>query len=382
MKQITKSYPLWEVNAQISLFEAIDGISEYHVLISPEPGKGDFTTQLHHLRKAAEHLVATEWGNQAKIVFKRYFVSDAGNQTQILRNSEPANMQGATSVIGQSPLDGCKVALWMWLQSDVQIAKEPLRTVIHNGYRHIYTACIPHPEGDSEQQTHDLLTGYGKILEQCQCTLADHCIRTWFFVRDVDVNYAGVVKARREDFIKTGLTEQTHYIASTGIAGYDATPEVSVLLDSYAVKGLDDGQIQYLYALDYLNPTYEYGVTFERGTAVEYGDRKHVFISGTASIDHRGEIVHPGDIVRQTQRMWKNVEALLIEAGSGFGDLAQMIVYLRDTADYLIVKSMFDQEFPHTPKILVLAPVCRPGWLIEMECIAIKAGENPKYRRL
>ena len=61
-------------------------------------------------------------------------------------------------------------------------------------------------------------------------------------------------------------------------------------MDTYAVKGLQPGQIQFLYAPTHLNPTYEYGVTFERGTAVTYGDRKQIFISGTASIDNKGEI--------------------------------------------------------------------------------------------
>ena len=53
---------------------------------------------------------------------------------------------------------------------------------------------------------------------------------------------------------------------------------------------------------------------FERGTSVEYGDRRHLFISGTASIDHRGEVVHVGDVREQTRRMWENVEKLLEEA--------------------------------------------------------------------
>ena len=44
--------------------------------------------------------------------------------------------------------------------------------------------------------------------------------------------------------------------------------------------------------------------------------------------------------------------------------LGQMIVYLRDIADYAVVKAMYDQRFPHTPKVFVHAPVCRPGWLI------------------
>ena len=101
-------------------------------------------------------------------------------------------------------------------------------------------------------------------------------------------------------------------------------------MDTYAVDGLKSEQIHYLYAPTHLNPTYEYGVSFERGTYVDYGDRRQVFISGTASINNKGEVVYPGDIRKQTERMWENVEALLKEAGCTFDDLGQMIVYLRD----------------------------------------------------
>ena len=76
-------------------------------------------------------------------------------------------------------------------------------------------------------------------------------------------------------------------------------------MDTYAVLGIRQEQIHYLYAPTHLNPTYEYGVSFERGTYVDYGDRRQVFISGTASINHRGEVVHPGDIRKQTERMWE-----------------------------------------------------------------------------
>ena len=52
---------------------------------------------------------------------------------------------------------------------------------------------------------------------------------------------------------------------------------------------------------------------------------------------------------------------------------------LRDPADYPVVKAMYDERFPHTPKVITLAPVCRPGWLIEMECMGVKAVDNGKY---
>ena len=48
-----------------------------------------------------------------------------------------------------------------------------------------------------------------------------------------------------------------------------------------------------------------------------------------------------------------------------------MLVYLRDPADYAVVREMYEERFPDIPRVIVLAPVCRPGWLIEMECMAM-----------
>lgn len=144
--------------------------------------------------------------------------------------------------------------------------------------------------------------------------------------------------------------------------------------------GQDKEQLKHIKGSSHLNPTHEYGVTFERGTAIHYGDREHVIISGTASINNKGEVMYPGDIEKQTLRMWENVETLLNEASCTFDDVMQIIVYLRDISDYQIVKALFDRKFPQTPWIITLAPVCRPQWLIEMECVAVKCENNPQFK--
>ena len=139
--------------------------------------------------------------------------------------------------------------------------------------------------------------------------------------------------------------------------------------------------MKHLYAPSHLNPTHEYGVTFERGTSLQYGDRKHLYISGTASINNRGEVVHVGDIASQTRRMWENVATLLAEGGASIdNDVMQMIVYLRDMGDFPTVRKMFEERFPNIPKVFTLAPVCRPAWLIEMECIAVTSQTSNEYR--
>ena len=77
--------------------------------------------------------------------------------------------------------------------------------------------------------------------------------------------------------------------------------------------------------------------------------------------------------------MCENVEALLAEADCTFDDVQQMIVYLRDPSDYILVQSLFEARFPHHPKVFLWAPVCRPGWLIEMECIAMKSISDHRF---
>jgi enamine deaminase RidA (YjgF/YER057c/UK114 family) len=368
----------WEeigVRAEVASFAPNSKIAEYHIMLHVEPRAELFEGQLSRIYKAEEHLFTELPG--AKSVFKRYFLSDSTNQRPLMK----AEHDCTTSIIQQPPLDGSKIAAWIYMQKGTEISTIGDKTLTHhNGYCHIWQMGMCDNKGDSAQQTESLLTRYEQSLDSHNATLADNCIRTWFFVRDVDTQYAGMVKARKENFIKEGLTEKTHYISSTGIGGLPADTKALVQMDAYSITGFEPSQQRYLYAHTHLNPTYEYGVTFERGTLMEYGDRKHVFISGTASINNKGEVVHIGNIVKQTERMLENVEKLLEEAGTTFCDVMQIIVYLRDHADYDTVKQMFDSRFPDLPTVITLAPVCRPTWLIEMECIAVAPNSNGKYR--
>lgn len=367
-------------SVEIFRYEVETGVSEYHVMIHATAPEATYAEQLDAVTDAYCRLREQELCG-AVAVFKRYFLSDAANQADRLLALSAESSDCALSVVEQPPLNGTKVALWAYLQTGVEtrVLHNGLFEVKHGAYRHLWNGNAFNRAATSEYQTRLLLNDYVMQLMEQGCTLADNCLRTWFFVQNVDVNYAGVVKARNEVFVTQNLTEKTHYIASTGIGGRHADPKVTVQMDAYAVDGLKPGQVHYLYAPTHLNPTYEYGVSFERGTYVDYGDRRQVFISGTASINNKGEVVHPGDIRRQTERMWANVEALLKEAGCGFGDLGQMIVYLRDIADYAVVRRMFEERFPKTPKLFVHAPVCRPGWLVEMECMGVKHIENKEF---
>lgn len=372
------------VTMEVTIFAPEGGVAEWHVMLHVEPRGESFEGQMRRIYAIEDLIPSLPEFASSKYILKRYFLSDSTNQQPLMREEEGISV----SLIQQQPLDGSKIGAWLYLQRGMEVHEERGMIVAeHNGYRHLWKMGMCRHQWNTNEQTESsawqttaLLVEYEEDLKHFDATLADNCIRTWFFVRDVDTQYAGLVKARRENFTEQGLTSKTHYISSTGIGGNPAETRALVQLGTYALTGFEPSQQRYLYARTHLNPTYEYGVTFERGTVMEYGDRAHVFISGTASINNKGEVVYIGDIVRQTHRMWENVEMLLKEGETNFDDVMQIIVYLRDTADYEVVAKMFAERFPQIPTIITLAPVCRPTWLIEMECIAVKERNYPQYR--
>lgn len=373
MEYVVKN--LDHIGARIELTRFAAGcVTELHAMLHVQAQGELFEAQFTRLQQAKNALMEMEEAQGAKVVFKRYFLSDATNQVPLVQENDECTI----SYIQQPPLDGSKVALWLYLQQGTEVSNTNGSTIVsHNGYQHIWTMGLLNTSADtSYMQTWNTLLSYINTLKQFNATLEANCIRTWFFVRDVDTQYAGLVKSRRECFIEQGLTPDTHYIASTGIGGTPADPKALVQLGSYAMTGFEPEQQQYLYALSHLNRTIEYGVTFERGTLMQYGDRNHIYISGTASINNKGEVMYVGDINQQTLRMWENVEKLLEEGGMSYEDVMQIVVYLRDSSDYETVKEMFGKKFPHMPLVITLAPVCRPTWLIEMECIAVKKACN------
>ncbi len=370
------SLPGLGAEARIAAFRPEGGRASYQVMIRCLDPRSPFSEQLAALCRMWAQVCGT-LPAEAWVLFKRYFLSDPSNQAASLPADEPC----AVSAVGQPPLNGTKIALWALLQEGVEVRRQSvgLWEAAHGAYRHLWYAGAAVPEPDSERAMMRLFEEYAGALRRRGSTLSGNCLRTWLFARDVDIDYRGVVAGRNTVFRREGLTADTHFIASTGIGGTHADPRVHVSMDACAVEGLAPQQVRYLHAAEYLNSPHEYGVAFERGTAVDYGDRREVYISGTASIDSCGRILFAGDVLRQAERMLTNVGALLAEAGCGWEDVAPMIVYLRDGADHAVVDDLFARRFPDVPRVIVAAPVCRPGWLIEMECMAFKACRNTSY---
>ena len=335
------------------------GTVEYHTMISVTDPSLGYKDQLNAVIEAC---AAASEGRT--VHFRRFFLSDASNQAPQLQEALLSLPDAVTSVVQQPPLDGTRIALWMYCTSPME-GSDGFFT--HEGYEHHWAGSMTAAGVDSYEQMAGIFLDLDGKLGRRGLSVAANTVRTWIFARDVDVNYNGVVVARRQYFERIGLTAKSHFIASTGIEGRHPDPRMLVETDAYSVGGLASEQVRFLYAKDHLSPTI-------------YGDRRQVFISGTASIDAEGKVMYPGDVSMQTRRMLENISALLKEAGAKLKDIAMAVVYLRDAADYSIVRKIVMETCPDLNAVFVLAPVCRPAWLVEMECLALVPFNAPEFR--
>lgn len=378
------------IEIEISSFQQ-NGTCEQHIFVRTVEQTNP-TKQFEEVINGLSTYLEESGIPKFSVVFARFFVSDAANQqsslTSLPEKSFAAFDGCAVSVVQQPPLSNNKVVLWAYVIHSADTCEKAIKVVDQNnlilkrkGYEHVWTTQLSTDNGatDSYSQTRNIFENYTKSIASRGHSLKENCLRTWLFVKDIDFNYSGVVIARTELFAHHGMTPQTHFISSTGIEGRHISPQVNVLMDAYSVLGVQQEQIKFLTAPDHLNPTHEYGVTFERGTSVDYGDRRHIFISGTASIDNLGHILYEEDVTKQVERVGENISALLADADSTDDDIAQMVVYLRDLSDTEAITPYLNQQYGAIPKVIVHAPVCRPGWLVEIECIAIRSCERPEF---
>ena len=357
-----------------SVFTSNQGVTETFVALEG--------TRYNNFRAETEALLhkLEDELDGAKPVWIKFHVSDVVNQKKEI-DDIMSDRRCLYSVIGQAPTNGSRVSLEAYALSDGDVSVAgTMVTVALKNYRLMYFHTPTLESKGSYDQMAEEFKAADQKLAAAGGTLEANLQRTWIYCRDIDNNYAGLVVARREHFARNGLTADTHFIASTGIEGKSDPFDRLVRMDSVALFGHRREQVTYMSALDHLNPTHEYGVTFERATRLTFGDRSRYYVSGTASIDKNGQIVHPGDVGRQAERMLENINALLSNYDASLADLKLAVVYLRDPADDAIVENILSKRLPaDLPRIMVHGAVCRPGWLVEMEGVAVNGNGDASF---
>lgn len=372
--------------SQASCFRGTNGCDEYFILVRSKR-EPNFDNSLNNVLRDYKLVLERLELQPDTQVFTRFILSDIQNQKSQLVDSELFEYcrDGARSIIGQPPAfhgGGIYVLSYHIKCSSFRrtrlmaINDKPNRNGLlleGNNYNLLFTGNFSGDgDLDSARQTDELFSDYQELLAEHDMDIFHNCVRTWIYVRDIDNHYLGMVEARKKIFDDNNLTADTRYIASTGIEGKSLEVNSLVSIDALSIGGLDHDQLVRMEALENLCPTSDYGVTFERGQNVLFGDRNHLHISGTASIDKTGEVIHLSDVRKQTARAVENVNALLSGQGSSLADMLYLLVYLRNPSDTGKVKEvLLDLIPPNMLVVYVEGSVCRPSWLVEIEGSAI-----------
>jgi enamine deaminase RidA (YjgF/YER057c/UK114 family) len=245
-------------------------------------------------------------------------------------------------------------------------------TVLRAGARHLRVLSVVPRLGALENSTladraYDMFASASHALTDRGLSFRD-VVRTWIYLRDIDHDYAAFNQGRGRFFQSAGIAR---FPASTGIAAALADSDSPLAMDLYAVGSGGQATIEATNAAP-MGEASAYGSFFARGALVREPGQELAFLSGTASIDQQGYVVAPGDARGQLRRMFANAAGVLGQAGLGLADAVSATVYLK--------QARLLPEFRRAaqaaglpaaiPTAIVVADICRPEWLCEIEMVA------------
>jgi len=99
-----------------------------------------------------------------------------------------------------------------------------------------------------------------------------------------------------------------------------------------------------------------------------------VYTSGQIALTPRGsdELLRE-DVVVQTVRVMKNLEAVLLEAGSSMNNVLKTTIFLADMNDFALVNEVYEEAFgSHKPARATVAVKTLPkNALVEVDAVAL-----------
>lgn len=98
-----------------------------------------------------------------------------------------------------------------------------------------------------------------------------------------------------------------------------------------------------------------------------------VFVSGQVAIDPATQQVVSGDVAAQTERVMKNLAAILSAAGSGLEKVVRSTVFLKNMGDFAAMNQVYGRYFTSEPPARSTVEVARlpKDVLVEIDVIAL-----------
>jgi len=98
-----------------------------------------------------------------------------------------------------------------------------------------------------------------------------------------------------------------------------------------------------------------------------------VFVSGQVAIDPATQQAITGDVAAQTERVLKNLSAILKAAGTGFEKVVRATVFLKNMGDFTAMNEVYARYFSSQPPARSTVEVSRlpKDVLVEIDVIAL-----------
>jgi len=96
-----------------------------------------------------------------------------------------------------------------------------------------------------------------------------------------------------------------------------------------------------------------------------------LFVSGQLGIDSTTGNFIPGGVKEQTGQVFKNIKAILKEAGASLENVVKTTVFLADMADFPTMNEVYGSEFsaPYPARSTVAVKTLPKNGLVEIEVI-------------
>jgi 2-iminobutanoate/2-iminopropanoate deaminase len=98
-----------------------------------------------------------------------------------------------------------------------------------------------------------------------------------------------------------------------------------------------------------------------------------VFTSGQIPIDPTNQQLISGDVAAQTERVLRNIEAILAAAGSSIEKVVKTTVFLKSMGDFAAMNEVYGRHFTSAPPARSTVEVARlpKDVLVEIDVIAL-----------
>lgn len=362
------------------------------IYIKPEKACGTKEEQLQNC------LIQLSKINSGKKIFKLNFFVDAESdevydnlKTQITKEiSNLFSNDIILSLIAQPPLS-CRIVIEVfffdpniWSTKPLKIG-ENVAVLFQKGNSEVLIGNVQsNRKLDYRMDAENTFTTLGEMFSKVDFPV-NSIVRQWNYLEDI-VGFEGEKQKYQEfnnvrsDFYGTSF-EKTGYPAATGIGmnrGGIIIEFVAVKSDSVISLPVDNPEqiAAHHYSENVLigeECILKTTPKFERARYLELNGKQLIFISGTASIIGE-KTVGVGDAVKQTEVTLENISRLYsdtvltkisdVKLRAKYGHAR---VYVKNRKDFAAIKKTFKAHLGNLPVVYILADICRPNLLVEIE---------------